>query len=268
LKSSLCAFCLACGVVGLSGLTGVTEAALAAPPEVTVSGSFSNSHGSPDSDTFAAVVHATLSGGLARGSLTIADPHGENEGAYERFEGRVTCIRVAGSKITVGAFGIVTRSVHNGVRTEQSRFTGSDSLNLEFGEFFNRFEENAKPLNFEYEGGPIVEGRRPPSRCPAASFSELSQARGPLYISPSITTTQSGMRSGSHTVTLSGTAEPKRPIVVFAVGRRPVRTTVIPDASGEWSLTFTGVGPGRHVFQALAVGASGVASNAVEVVVA
>jgi hypothetical protein len=265
-KSTLGAACLTCATVGTSGVMSGPASALTGPPSVTLSGSFSNSHGSPDSNTFSAVVNARLRGSLAGGSLTIADPHGESEGTYERFEGKVTCIRVAGNRVTVGAFGAVTRSTRNGVAIERSRFAGSDTLDIEFGEFFNDFEENGKPLTFEYEGGPIVEGRRP-TRCPTASFSELSQARGALYISPSITSPQTGLRSRSHAITLSGTGEPKRPLDVYEAGHKSGGTDVTPGVTGEWSLTLTGLGPGRHIFQASALGGSTVASNAVEVVV-
>jgi len=266
LLGSLRAVCLTCAAVCLSGLMSGAATALATPPEVTLNGSFSDSHGSPDSDTYSATVNATLSGRIAHGSLTTTDPHGEDGGTYERFKGKVTCMRVAGNRVTVGALGTVTRSVDVGIRTEESRFAGSDLLAVEFGEFFNGFEEYGKPLTFEYEGGPIAEGRRPP-RCPTPSFSELAQARGPLYLSPSIAAPPTGLKSRSRTMKLSGTGEPKRPVDVFEAGHRSAGVEVTPDASGEWSLTLTGLRSGKHVFQASAVGGSSVASNTVEVVV-
>src|ERR1700683_4188686 len=83
---------------------GGAPAALASPPTVTLSGEGRDGY-SPDSTNASAGVNATLSGGLASGSLETGGKVGDFGGTWFAFRGNVTCMVVEGNQVTVGAFG-------------------------------------------------------------------------------------------------------------------------------------------------------------------
>ncbi len=257
-----------------AGVAAITSPAFASAPTVTLSGFASNSHGTPDSDTFNATVSATLSNGAASGSLQVTDPLAGSWGGAYAFEGKVTCMRVNGARVAVGAFG-TTRSwaiVEEGKRAEFTSFHSVDFLDVEFGEFPNGFEEFGEPLTFSYAGmlgGTGAPSNRPPN-CGNASFREpvfgSHQSGSAIHISPSITSPKDGQVSRG-SLKLSGSGEPKRAISVYERGHEAAGSTVVANASGEWSLAVTGLSPGVHVFRASSVEGSPIPSNTVTVTV-
>ena len=264
------------GVLALAATVGIgaDSVALASPPTVTLSG-YAHTGESPDGNTAHVTVNAVLSAGVATGTLSsegkIEDPE-----RWYRFRGAVTCMVVAGPRVTVGAFGTtwIPPMYGNGWH-EEERPGYSQVLTVEFGEFESQFEEY-KLVTFMYgllPGYPSFDGLEtfaPPS-CQDASFDDLLQptnnvfgGESSMHISPSITAPTDGHVSHG-TVKLSGTAEPDHQLLVYEFGHESAGTDIQVSAKGKWSATLTGLLVGTHVFQALTVNGSEIPSNTVEV---
>jgi len=114
--------------IGLSG----APAALASPPTVTLSGRSADG-GSPDSAVDEVDVSATLSNGVATGSLSDWGHRGELGGNLDVFEGNVTCMVLHGNRAVVGAFGSAWED-EAGPHDENLQFPGTYAqvLTLEF----------------------------------------------------------------------------------------------------------------------------------------
>jgi hypothetical protein len=268
-------------VIGWSG----ASTALASAPTVTLSGT-DNDGRSPDSTDHIAVVSATLSKGVASGSLSThlkATP-GRSFSPFVVFEGNVTCMDVDGKRVTVGAFGTDRLSGHFSEAEKEFQVppgTYAQVLTVEFGTFPlyhtvpERFATNSFGVLGEHGEG--LRSDTPPNCNKRYSFasqilpfiyaSEPSGVERLIHISPSITSPKDGHVSHRGTVKLSGTGEPNRAITVYEVGYKTNGTEVTADARGKWSLTLSGLSVGTHVFTASAVNGSEIPANTVEVIV-
>lgn len=260
-------------LVTVVALCATAGAAWAAPEPVSISGEANDRGVSPESFVQETSVTATLDGSVASGALkTEAKVGSDLSGHIYNFDGEVTCVLDRGKRVTIGAFGTVTKSPLMGP-PEETTLEGkyAQLLTIEFGEFVNP-RQGKPPLTFSYgllhpDYG--VPSASPPS-CAHASFKDQMETTGgkPVYISPTITRPRSGRITRSPNVTLGGRAEPNRPLDVYEVGQPPgggQETTPGPD--GRWTLEEQGLALGRHDFVASTVDGSEVPSNAVEVVV-
>jgi hypothetical protein len=251
------------GTVGLIAAIGVLSgvggaSALASPPSVTLAGFATQTHGTPTSNLIDASIHATLSDGIATGTLATGGKVGDSlSGTWYNFKGDVTCMVMHGKRVTVGAFGEASVFHKSGGPEESLPGHYRQVFTVEWGEFVNtEFEE--RPVFPDTYGllGKHQQGVRsnvPPS-CNAASFAHqrVPTPGSWMEISPSITSPKDGYVSlGS--VTLSGTAEPKGAITVYEVGHEASGTEITANAKGKWSLTLEGLSLGTHVFSAEAV---------------
>jgi hypothetical protein len=253
-------------------LLGWTGAALASPPAVTLSGHGVNEFTGEFYDE-ATTVTATLSHGVASGSLSTEGHQGRNLGGGDRhFTGNVTCMVVHGNQVTVGAFGTVLDEPEYGPASELPG-TYSQLLTVEFGEFAvgqfnpsNFLPDSFGALGAHKEGVPSATS----PNCQHASFEHQflpygDFSTGAIYLSPSITSPGDGYVSRNGTVTLSGTGEPNRLLKVYEVGDEAGAKEVTANANDEWSVTLTGLSAGKHVFTASAVKGSTVPANTVEI---
>jgi hypothetical protein len=260
-------------------LLGSTSA-LASPPALTLSGSGGEGP-SPDSTHFRAQVDATLSDGVASGSLVTEGKTGEIAGTWHVFEGSITCMVVNGNRATVGAVGTAHVQPFGPPSTEKLPGVYAQQLTVEFG-WFKDGEREAEVFFGDRDFGALgvddegVQTEAPP-KCeepPAVtSPTELllgvvgSQQSGSFTISPWITSPGGGDAYVSDTgeVTLSGTGQADTTVTVYEVNDQSNgwNTTVSP--SGEWSATVTGLTDGLHLLAASTVDGSPVASNTVEV---
>jgi hypothetical protein len=263
---------IAACMLAVIGWVGVSQA-LASPPTVTLSGSATDGQISPNSDRIDASVNATLSNGVASGSLNTRGRVGDEfESTWYEFTGNVTCMIVHGKRVTVGAFGMVTAVTQGFGPPEISHLPGdyAQVFTVEFGEFKNLAEEFGAPLSDtygmlgEHEDG--LQSKTAPS-CRKASFAHeaLPTEKSVIHLSPSITSPRDGHVSHDGIVKLSGTGEPNRVIEVYEVGREASTTEVTANADGRWSLTLGGLSPGMHLFTASAVNGSAIPANTVEV---
>lgn len=244
--------------------------ALASPPTVTIEGSGIDGS-SPDSADDSASAKATLSAGIATGTLSTS---GKSDGISHSFSGAVTCMVVDGARVTVGALGKDRLSVDGGepkaVPGEFAQF-----LTVEFGKYIPKGLEFPPTLTDTY-GGMLgahhegVESSVAPNCGEAPALTSLNSYLptfgGEFHVSPSITSPKDGTVSESGTVTLSGTGEPNTTIWVYEEGEEPSEgTPVTVNEEGAWSLTVEGLSTGVHVFSAIEQSGSKVPSNTVEV---
>ena len=132
---------LGSGVPTLAALGfGGAAAALAALPTVTLSGEGRNGS-SPDSITASADVNATLSGGLASGTLNTSGRAGGFHETWVAFNGNVTCMVVEGKQVTVGALGTASRGPVAGPGATKLPGSYAQLLTVEFGEFKDPYLE-------------------------------------------------------------------------------------------------------------------------------
>jgi hypothetical protein len=156
---------LAFVVIGWGG----ASAALASTT-YTLSGSGNNGgRPSPDSETRFVSVHATLSRGVAHGTLETGGNLDGSGGPFYEFAGHVTCMKVFDKKhkVTVGAHGTVS-------------FAGTvlpgkyaQILTVEFGTF-ESLEPEGETITYTDSFGASEKGvksSKPPT-CSGASFSE------------------------------------------------------------------------------------------------
>jgi hypothetical protein len=246
---------------------GATEA-LAAPPSVTLSGTgLDGSPSSSDDKTDFASVNATLSQGVATGTLETAGKKGDVYGTWYVFEGNVTCMVVHGTHVKVGAFGTVWRgpSREPGAPREQLPGTYAQVLSVEFGEFSRAEEFQNPPPPLTDTFGMVGENNRglpsstPPSCTALGSFKNQHRpsSGGAIAISPSITSPKDGYRSKTGSVKFSGTAEPNTAIKVYEEGGEGRSADVTADANGKWTVTLNGLGVGAHTFSAISLAPTG-----------
>jgi hypothetical protein len=246
-------------IIGWSG----ASTALASPPSITLSGFAADGH-TPDTNGNGLTLKATLSGGVASGSLRTVGPvffhYGDN------FEGNVSCIAVNGNRVVVGAVGIADKPGRE--------IPSTQVVTLEFRKFRYRNGPERQTLfeSFgalgEYDQG--LPGSEPPSCAQSYSFANqnLPTWENYLYMAPSITSPVDGYVSHTGTVKLHGTGEAKRTVKVYEVGHEASGAEVKVNAMGHWKLTLSGLSPGTHTFTAKAVNGSEAPANTVEVKVA
>jgi hypothetical protein len=248
---------------------GWAAPALASPPTVTIEGSGSDGF-TPSSSHNHASVNATLSGGVATGTLTTS---GSSNGLGHEFKGAVTCMVIDGAHTTVGALG-KDRLVPNEGPPKSVPGEFAQLLTVEFGKYTDPSQEES-PIYTDRFGGMLgehdegVESSVAPDCSEGGALSSsayLPTFGGVFHLSPSITSPEDGDVSETGTVTLSGTAEPNTTIWVYEEGEEPAEgTPVTVNAEGAWSLTVEGLSVGIHVFSAIAQSGSTVPSNTVEV---
>jgi len=261
-----CASATALASLGVVNGASAFPAAPVSPPTVTLSGRASNGR-SPDSDLNNAIVNATLSEGIASGTLRTAEPFGPISGEGREFEGTVTCMHVDGARVTVGAVGTAS------FRGTPQAGSYIQLLTVEFGEFPNDIEEDGAPFTFTYGDELGIEGMPSKGRpkCRDALFSDQMVDPhfndGAIFLSPSIKSPKSGDISFDGAVKLSGTGQADSTIEVYEVGHEATGTEVAVSATGTWSLKLAGLRIGARIFQASAVDGSEVPSNIVEIAV-
>ncbi len=260
---------LAVGVAVCMAACCFASPALASAPTVTIEGSGRDGY-SPSSTHNQASVDATLSAGVATGTLTTS---GGSGGLWHEFKGTVTCMVLEGAHVTIGALG-KDREVPNEGPPKAVSGEFAQLLTVEFGEFTDFTREElptytdrfGQMLGTHDEG---VEASVAPNCGEAGALSSsayLPTFGGVFHLSPSIASPEDGSVSESGTITLSGTAEPSSSIWVYEVGDEPEEgTPVTADAEGAWSLTVEELAVGVHVFSALAQSGSKVPANTVEV---
>jgi hypothetical protein len=263
-------------VLAMIATVAFAASSLASPPTptVTVSGSVTDAR-SPDSDDHNASVSATLSNGIASGSLQTSFRLNTSRSfsRYVHFAGNVTCMDIDGNRVTVGAFG--TDEISGLFQEPEEPFelppgTYAQVLTVEFGEFplIGTFPQRFVTDSFGMLGehGEGLPSDTPPNCNRRYSFAnQILPFRGAIHISPSITSPKDGYVSHTGTVKLSGTGEPNRAITVYEVGHQASGTEVVANAKGKWSLTLSGLAVGTHVFTASAVNGSAIPANTVEV---
>jgi hypothetical protein len=242
--------------------------ALASAPTVTIEGSGHDGY-TPSSTHNSASVNATLSAGVATGTLETA---GGTGGLWHEFKGTVTCMTVEGAHTTIGALG-KDREVPNEGPPKAVSGEFAQLLTVEFGKYTD-FTKEEMPTYTDRFGGMLgthnegVESSVAPncSEGGALSSGYLPTFGGVFHLSPSITSPKDGSVSESGTVTLSGTAEPNSSIWVYEAGEEPEEGTLVTvDAEGAWSLTVEELAVGVHVFSAISQSGSKVLANTVEV---
>ncbi len=247
----------------------VASPALASAPTVTISGSARDGY-SPDSVSAVASVDATLSKGVATGTLETLGRLGS--GVFREFNGSVTCMVVEGARVTIGALGKDREEPTEGPsKALPGEF--AQLLTVEFGEYTDPGQEHSPTYtdafgNMLGEHDEGVESSEAPDCGEAGALSPgyLPTFGGVIHLSPSIASPEDGAVSESGTVTLSGTAEPSSSIWVYEEGEEPEEGTLVSvNAEGAWSLTLEGLAIGEHVFSAKAKSGSAVVSNTVEV---
>jgi hypothetical protein len=249
---------------------GWAAPALASPPTVTIEGSGTDGS-SPSSVRDKAVVNATLSAGVATGTLETV---GIAAGVGHKFKGAVTCMSTEGAHTTIGALG-TDQLVPNEGPPKAVPGEFAQLLTVEFGKYTDPFLEES-PIFTDRFGGMLgehnegVESSVAPNCAEGVALSSSTAALptfgGVFHLSPSIISPKDGAVSEDGTVTLSGTAEPNTTIWVYEEGEEPAAgTAVTVNAEGAWSLTIEGLSTGIHVFRASAQSGSKVPSNTVEV---
>jgi hypothetical protein len=249
----------------------VGTTAYASPLSVTLSGSPNDYQNSPASEGTYAQVDATLSGGVASGTLTTGVRSGsEIGGTWYVFEGTVTCMLDLGNRFAVGAIGS-DRLVPEEAPPQTVPGTYAQLFTVTYGEFPNFEEVLGTPFHSSYGGtigehGGGVLSTEPPS-CAAASYENHDYAThgSDARVSPSITTPSDGKVTHSRRVTFRGMGEPYLPIALYEVGHREAAVETMVDAEGRWSLTLTRIPRGVHTFTASAVGGSAIPANTVEI---
>jgi hypothetical protein len=259
---------LAVGVAVCLAACCFASPALASPPTVTIEGSGIDGY-SPSSAHDKASVTATLSEGVAEGTLATA---GKSGGSWIEFKGAVTCMAIEGAHATIGALG-KDREVPNEGPPKALPGEFAQLLTVEFGEYTDPNQESS-PIYTDRFGHMLgthdegVESSVAPNcgEVGALSSAALPTFGGVFHLSPSIASPEDGSVSESATVTLAGTAEPNSSIWVYEVGEEPeAGTLVTADAEGSWSLTVEDLAIGVHVFSAIAQAGSKVPANTVEV---
>ncbi len=262
------------GAIGILTLSAATTA-LASPPSVTLSGSVTDFVVSPGSNTFNAHYEATLSSGVAGGTLNTDRRQGDElRGVWYHFKGSVTCMIDRGSKFVIGGLGKVTAEPEFGPPYELTG-TYAQLLTIEYGEWTNFEEEFGSPFPSRYGGmlGPNGEGAPSTTgpECSSAKFKQPSYFypthNSGGHVSPSIQFPHDGHVSHSGTVLFKGKAEPSSSILFYEVGHEEAGAEVAVDAKGKWSITLSGLSSGSHVFAAKAIEGSTTVSNTVEVIV-
>jgi hypothetical protein len=244
--------------------------ALASPPTVTIEGSGPDGF-SPSSVSDKAAVNATLSAGVATGTLETVGKANETS---HSFKGAVTCMAIDGAHVTIGALGTdQIQPTFGPPKAVPGEF--AQLLTVEFGKYTDPFLEES-PIFTDRFGGMLgehnegVESSVAPNCAEGVALSSSTAALptfgGVFHLSPSINSPKDGAVSENGTVTLSGTGEPNTTIWVYEEGEEPAAgTAVTVNAEGAWSLAVEGLSTGVHVFSAIEQSGSKVPSNTVEV---
>ena len=241
--------------------------ALASPPSVTLSGRDGDGY-TPDSNHNNAEVSATLSKGVASGSLST-ESREEFGPPNAEFAGKVTCMAIDGNRVVVGAFG---KAYGKGGELPGSY---AQVLILIYRKIYDSIERQRYPESFGMLGK-YNEGFKSPGPPSCSAVYSFSHQHWPsfnprfyedkfIFMSPSIVSPVDGYVSHTGRLRLRGSGEPTGQINVYEVGHEASATTVNVTHSGEWKLTIHGLSVGTHVFTAKAVNGSTTPANTVEV---
>jgi len=243
----------AAGLLAAAGICAGAGSAPALASTVTISGT-AKAGTTPDSNDANASVNATLSGGVASGSLSTYGNEGGFLAPGGTFEGKVTCMVVSGARVTVGAFGIATREAPGGSEeTLPGKY--AQLLTVEFGSFPNTVVEGGSPFPDSFGGlGPRFEGVSASAapKCSKGSFKDqhLPTGGGVIDLSPVISTPKSGHVSHGK-VTLTGTGQADQGIELLETADvHPIESGDETTASskGKWSISLSGLAPGTYDF--------------------
>jgi hypothetical protein len=249
--------------------------ALASPASITLSGDAEAGY-TPDSSGPFVEINATLSNGVAGGSLKTGSGGSPETYSHYWFTGNVTCMAVNGGQTVVGAVGTAHKSTPE--HTEELPGMYAQVLTFEFGTFHEHsyagrrvWHESFGMLGNYHQG---LEGTEPPSCLGGYSFSQqyfpsysVEFNHTQIVMSPSITSPQDGYVSHTGKVKFQGTGEPKKMVNVYEVGHEAGGMDVKVNSMGHWKLTLAGLSAGTHVFTASAVSGSTTPANTVEITV-
>jgi hypothetical protein len=256
--------------IGLLALCASTLAfaapAPASPPTVTVSGSVCEGG---DHCEHSASVNATLQGGVATGSLSTVGLVPNTAYQFERFEGTVTCMKVEGKRVTVGAVG---RAFEQEWPESELHGLYAQVLSIEFGHYGPKYEMESGEMTSRFrglgendKGYPVTAGAYPDCDTQGSFENMWSTPYGKIVLSPEITSPSDGAVIAGPSVVLSGVGQPETLLAVYEAGQSPTGHVIEIPPTGLWSTTFTNVPAGPHVFTASAIDGSKVPANTVEV---
>jgi hypothetical protein len=244
--------------------------ALASAPSVTLSGEAGDESTPASKRDRVTSVQATLNGSTPAGTLHTEGSFTGGTGPYSGFDGQVSCVVLAGKRVTVGAFGEAWQVAEGSEEHKPLPGSYAQLLTVEFakvrvsGPFGETtVSESFKALGTEDQG---VSALSPPD-CHSGSFEGLHpDANGALYLSPSISSPLDGAVDDTGSVTLSGTAEPGAVVAIYEpAGSAAAATVVNADLDGGWTATLSPLAIGVHVFSAFVLPGSTIPSNTVEI---
>jgi poly(3-hydroxybutyrate) depolymerase len=257
----------------------LTPTALASSPTITVSGSGCNG---AVHCLESAGVDATLSNGVATGSLSTWGLVPNTAYDWEHFEGSVTCMSVKGRTVTVGAVG--RAFAQEGPESELPGLY-EQVLSIEFGHFgeqYGPFVNPGEEITSRFRGfgqndkGFEISAGTTPNCDTMGEFNEMwnsnlefnemwNSNQAYIDMSPEITSPVDGTVVTGHSVTLSGVGQAETLLAVYEVGQSRTGNVVEVGSNGTWATTFTSVPAGTHIYTASAVQGSTVPANTVQV---